>query len=366
MKTCAVPVVDPLPGLVAEAGAASEAAVARDTVAARPAIARRRVRGVVTGWRVDGTRPLAYTLMRGAAVRGAVDPPQWSGERSRARTCARLARQPPAARCVVERAEHQLRGVRPRGDGRRAVPVRRGGRRHRGGDPLHADRADPRHLARRRARAAGRPALRVPRRRPLGAGPGPDVQPRQAAARPLRPRGQRLGGPRRPDLRLPAARRPRARPGARRPARAALRGRLRAVRPALGGRARRLRLGRRRPGPAAHAVDRHDHLRAARQGLHADPPGGARGAARDLRRADHGRRRALPQGPRRHHRRAAAGAPERPGARPRRGGADQLLGLQLDRLLRPAQRLQLGRRHRPAGHASSRRWSRRCTPPASR
>ena len=38
---------------------------------------------------------------------------------------------------------------------------------------------------------AARPALRLPRRRPLGAAAGPAVQPRQAAARPLRPRGQR-------------------------------------------------------------------------------------------------------------------------------------------------------------------------------
>ena len=69
----------------------------------------------------------------------------------------------------------------------------------------------------------------------------------------------------------------------------------------------------------------------------------------------------LPQGPRRHHRRAAAGAPERVRAATSARRADELLGLQLDRVLRAAQRLQLDRRPRPAGHASSRRWSRRCT-----
>ena len=58
----------------------------------------------------------------------------------------------------------------------------------------------------------------------------------------------------------------------------------------------------------------------------------------------------LPARPRRHGRRAAAGAPVRRRARRRRPRADQLLGLQLDRLPRPARRLQRVRRPRPAGH----------------
>ena len=51
------------------------------------------------------------------------------------------------------------------------------------------------------------------------------------------------------------------------------------------------------------------------------PPGGARAAARDLRGPQHRRGRALPQGPRSHRRRAAAGAPEqlRAARRPRPG-----------------------------------------------
>ena len=119
--------------------------------------------------------------------------------------------------------------------------------------------------------------------------------------------------------------------------------------PQLGRGARRLRLGRRRRSPAAAPVDRHDRLRAARQGLHAAARRGARGAPRHLRRADHQRRGALPQGPRRHHRRAAAGAPVRLRAATSPSGADQLLGLQLARLLRAARRLQLDRRPGPAG-----------------
>ncbi len=60
---------------------------------------------------------------------------------------------------------------------------------------------------------------------------------------------------------------------------------------------------------------------------------------------------------RRHRDRADAGAPVRPGPPPRRPGPVELLGLQHDRLLRPAQRLL-----RPAASAasrcsSSRRWS---------
>ncbi len=49
-----------------------------------------------------------------------------------------------------------------------------------------------------------------------------------------------------------------------------------------------------------------------------------------------------------------------------RPGPVELLGLQHDRLLRPAQRLRRVGHARPAGAASSRRWSRRCTTPTSR
>ena len=51
----------------------------------------------------------------------------------------------------------------------------------------------------------------------------------------------------------------------------------------------------------------------------------------------------------RHHPRAAARAPVRARLAPRRAGPAQLLGLQLDRLLRPAQRLRQQRRRRRVG-----------------
>ncbi len=191
-----------------------------------------------------------------------------------------LAGEPPAAGGDLAAGEHELRGLRPGGHRRRALPVRPRPRRRRDRDPLHADRDDAGHLARRRAGPARRAALRLPRGRALGAGSRPAVQPGEAAARPLRPGGERVGRGRRPDLRLPTAVEPGRRRGARRAARVPLRRRLRAVRPALGGGARRLRLGRRRAGAAAHPVDRHRRLRAPRQGLH---PAARRGPRDDPR-----------------------------------------------------------------------------------
>ena len=57
-----------------------------------------------------------------------------------------------------------------------------------------AHRADARRLARRSPRRAGRAALRLPRRRPVGPDARAPVQPREAAARPLRPRDHRRRG----------------------------------------------------------------------------------------------------------------------------------------------------------------------------
>ena len=96
-------------------------------------------------------------------------------------------------------------------------------------------------------------------------------------------------------------------------------------------------------------------------------PGHPRAAARDLRRAGPRSRHRAPAGAGRDHRRATAGAPERAGVVPGRAGADELLGLQHDRLLRAAQRLLRRRPGRPPGRAgqpSSRRWWTRCTGPA--
>ena len=178
--------------------------------------------------------------------------------------------------------------------------------------------------------------LRLPRRRRLGPRPRPALQPRQAAARPLRHRDRRR--PDRPpgDLRL-----------RRRAPRAAQRPRLRAVHRPQRRRGPRLRLGGRHP--AAPALARHGDLRAARQGHDRPARPGPRAPARHLRRAGDARGRRLPARPGRDGRRAAARAPVLQRAGAGRARAGQLLGLQLARLLRPAQRLLLLRRPRPAG-----------------
>ena len=178
-----------------------------------------------------------------------------------------LAGEPPAAGGDLAAGEHELRGLRPGGHRRRALPVRPRPRRRRDRDPLHADRDDAGHLARRRARAC-----RVGQRYGFRAdGPWEPARGRlfNPAKLLLDPYARAVSGSVAPTARSTATRpRPGRRRGARRAARVPLRRRLRAVRPAHGGRARRLRLGRRRPGPAAHPVDRHRRLRAARQGLH--------------------------------------------------------------------------------------------------
>ena len=93
---------------------------------------------------------------------------------------------------------------------------------------------------------------------------------------------------------------------------------------------------------SAPPVRRHGHLRGARQGLHHAPPGDPAGAARHLRRAGPRGGHRPPARPRRDRRRTAAGARERPRGVPAAARADQLLGLQHDRLLRAAPGL-LGR-----------------------
>ena len=251
-------------------------------------------------------------------------------ERAR-RDPRRVARTAPGPGRHVGPGRHELRRVGARRDGRLGVPVRR--RRHR--DAVPADRAHPRRLERPAARRPRGPALRLPRRRAVGPAPRPPLQPEQAAARPVRPghhgRADPGAGPARPRRRtLHPQRR-----------------RLRAVHAAQRRRARRLRLGR-RPADAA-AVARHGDLRAARQGLHPAPQRDPRAPARHVRRPRHADGDQLPPGPRRDGGRADAGAPvlHRAG---RRGARDEeLLGLQLHRLLRPARRLQLVGRPRAAG-----------------
>ena len=135
--------------------------------------------------------------------------------------------------------------------------------------------------------------LRVPRRRPVGPGPGPAVQPGQAAARPLRQGGQRNG-----HLRAGGAR-----PGRHRPRQAEQPG-LRRARAQEPGRRPGFQLAG-RPAPLA-PVRGHRGVRDPRQGLHHAPPGHPPGTAGDLRRAGPRGRDRAPARPGRHHRRAAA------------------------------------------------------------
>ena len=116
-----------------------------------------------------------------------------------------------------------------------------------------------------------------------------------------------------------------------------------------------LRLGRRPPPAAPVARDRH--LRDARQGLHHAPPGHPRGAARHLRRPGASRRSSTT---------SRASASPRSSCMPVHQfvhdnrlverGAAQLLGLQLHRLLRAAQRVRVVRPARASRCRSSSRW----------
>ena len=109
----------------------------------------------------------------------------------------------------------------------------------------------------------------------------------------------------------------------------------------------RFRLG---PRPAAlHPLARHGGLRAARQGDDRPARPGAGAPARHVRRAGDASGHRLPARPRRDRGGAAAGAPVRDGAAGDGARQAELLGLQHDRVLRPAQRLRVGRRPGPAG-----------------
>ena len=274
-------------------------------------------------------------------------PERWSADGGLARSAV------PARRHVGRRGHELLDLLRAR-RARRAVPVRRRGRR----DVRRADRAHVAQLALLPARRARRPALRLPRPRPVRPAVRPSLQPGQAADGPVRevdrgPDPVRQG--QRPPVR-PAGRRGR-RPDAGRRRRRRGDPEVRRHRPAL-------RLAGR--PPAEHAARRQRDLRDPRQGLHDAAPGRARGPARHLRRAGLRRRRRLPEGARRDRDRAAAGAPHRRRGVPRRPRADELLGLLDDRLPRARTR-PTPRPARPGRRcASSRAWSRRCTRRGSR
>ena len=206
--------------------------------------------------------------------------------------------------------------------------------------PEYTDEVFHGHVDGRRARDL----LRLPRPWPLRARGRPPVQSEQAPARPLRarPRRQARLGPRR--LRLHDRRRGR-RPHLRR-------ARQRALRAEVGDRRSQLRLARRIP-PPQRPVGPHDRLRDPRQGLHQAASAGrreAQGFLRGPRLEAHGRLHQVARGD-------DGRAPARPHLRrrqpPARQGPEELLGLQLDRLLRP--RSALRRRRAELACASSRR-----------
>ena len=103
--------------------------------------------------------------------------------------------------------------------------------------------------------------------------------------------------------------------------------------------------------PAAPPVQRDRHLRGARQGDDHAPSGHPAGSARDLRGAGPPGDDRVPGRPGHQRDRADADPPVRPGRLPAGAGKAQLLGLQHDRVLRPAQRV---RRDRHPGRAGQR------------
>ena len=198
------------------------------------------------------------------------------------------------------------------------------------GDPDPAAGLRRRGVARLRARRGARPGLRLPGHRPLRSGHGDALQPGQAADRPLRP-GHHRHGPLRP--RGPRLRRPDDPDAPSDLDSAGFVPRSLVVDPAFDW------SDRPRPQPP---VRRHGHLRGARQGLHHDPPRASRPSC-GAPTPGSATRRPSPTW-------STSGSPPSSCSRstrtsPRRScstGADQLLGLQHHRVLRPPRRL-LGR-----------------------
>ena len=204
------------------------------------------------------------------------------------------------------------------------------------------------------------PALRLPRPRPLRARAGPPLQPVQAADRPVR-EGDR--GPDRLRTRRTCCPTSRRRTATTPTSRSTTRTTPPAIPKCVVVDERFDWEGDRPPQrPWSETVIYETHVKGftkRRAGLREDLRGTYAGLASD---------EALGylQGPRRHGGRAAAGPPHRRRVVPARPGADELLGLLLDRLPRAARAAT----PRPAATASrcasSRAWSRRCTARASR
>ena len=268
-----------------------------------------------------------------------------------------LARPSLSAGIDLGRFRHQLLGLlrgRRRG---RPVPLRRRRRR----DPRSAAGVHRLGVARLPARRRTGHALRVPCARRTTRAGRPAVR-GAAPPRPLRAGRDRRHRVERRDrerddglrLRRHGSRRrrcDRSPIGGVRPGRV-WRGRHRALRSSFGGGEPLVRLGR---GPqACDTVAPHRALRGARQGSHDAPPRRSRGAARHLPGPVRPTGDRPPARARRHRGRAHADAPVRPRPPSRRARSEELLGIQLDRLLRPAQRVLRGPRRAASRCRSSR------------
>ena len=255
-----------------------------------------------------------------------------------------------SARCDLGRQRGQFRPVLGARDHSGAVPVRP---RRPAGDRTHpAAGIHRRGVARLSAGGLSRPALRLPRPRPLRARCRPPLQSQQAADRSLRQGAERPVALERRPLRLPLRQRPRGpvvRPARQCPGHAQMRG----------GR-RRLYLGRR--SAARRALGRDHHLRDPRARHDPAPSARTRAAARHLRRpgpsGDHRSSREAGD----HRDRAVAGPCLRPGPQSARKRPHQLLGLQYFRLLRAGAHAIW----RAGRSANSRPWSSASTMPGSR
>ena len=115
--------------------------------------------------------------------------------------------------------------------------------------------------------------------------------------------------------------------------------------------------------PPRHRLERHDHLRAARQGLHPAASRRSGGAARHLRRPGQRAGHRASAASRRHRRRADAGACFVDDRHLVERGLHNYWGYNSIGFFAPDRAI---RRRDDAVSASSRPWSRRCTAPASR
>ena len=269
------------------------------------------------------------TVFRGVSGR---KPPSTRIQKWKSRIHAGLAGTGVSPRRHVRRRRNQLRGLlRGRRPGR-AVPAARR-RLGDGGGTARDRRLRPARLS---ARGDAGPAVRLPGARPVRAGARAALQLGEAAPRPVREGDQRgrSSGARRCTATRSASRTAQ-RPG------------LRAAHDELGRGQPVLRLGRR--PPPAHRLPPHGDLRGPCEGPDDAPPGPARGAPRHLRGARPPGDHRPPDGAGGDRAGADAGAPVRQRPPAGRRGPDQLLGLQHHRLLRPAQRVRLLGRPRPAG-----------------